>query len=141
MNIKKYGSIKNGIFVMAPNPIISGGTVHFNPSDDIYEQYGYLPIQKEPYPYEVRNKYFIAAYEEKEGYIRQYWVETDIPPQTQEDLLRAYKELIIKKIRMIYSIDDELAIIRQKDSKPEEFEVYYNFVEQCKIEAKNELGI
>lgn len=51
-----------------------------------------------------------------------------------------YKQLIVSKIRSIYSIDDEIAIIRQKEQKPEEYQEYYNFVEQCKIEAKNELN-
>ena len=42
------------------------------------------------------------------------------------------KESIIAAIREVYSIDDELAILRQRDTKPEEFENYFNFVEDIK---------
>lgn len=42
------------------------------------------------------------------------------------------KEIIVQKIREKYSIDDEIAIIRQKDTKKEEFDEYYNFVENIK---------
>ena len=42
------------------------------------------------------------------------------------------KENIISAIREKYSIDDEIAILRQRDTKPEEFENYFNFVEDIK---------
>ena len=42
------------------------------------------------------------------------------------------KELIIRLIRLKYDIDDEFAINRQRDSNIEEFEEYYNYVEECK---------
>ena len=42
------------------------------------------------------------------------------------------KEKIISAIREKYSIDDEIAILRQKDSKKEEFSEYNNFVENIK---------
>ena len=42
------------------------------------------------------------------------------------------KESIIAAIREVYSIDDEIAILRQRDTKPEEFENYFNFVEDIK---------
>ncbi len=32
-----------------------------------------------------------------------------------------------------YSVDDEISILRQKDSKPEEFEAYNDFAEECKM--------
>lgn len=48
----------------------------------------------------------------------------------------SYEELVIKLIRSEYSIDEEFAILRQRDSKPDEFETYNNFVEQCKTVAK-----
>lgn len=47
-----------------------------------------------------------------------------------------YKERVISRIREVYSIDDELAIIRQRDTKPGEFEEYNAFVEQIKEEEK-----
>lgn len=46
------------------------------------------------------------------------------------------KEQIVNAIREVYSIDDELAILRQRDSKPEEFKEYFDFVEKIKSEVK-----
>lgn len=48
----------------------------------------------------------------------------------------AYEERIVNRIREKYSIDDELAILRQRDTKPEEFKGYNDFVEQIKLEEK-----
>lgn len=42
------------------------------------------------------------------------------------------KNQIIFAIREKYSIDDELAILRQRDTKPEEFQEYFEFVENIK---------
>jgi hypothetical protein len=42
------------------------------------------------------------------------------------------KEQIVSAIRERYSVDDELAILRQRDSKPEEFQEYFDFVESIK---------
>jgi hypothetical protein len=39
-------------------------------------------------------------------------------------------------IRQKYSVSDELAILRQKDEKPEEYQEYYNFVESIKAKFK-----
>ena len=47
-----------------------------------------------------------------------------------------YKERIVNRIRAVYSVDDELAILRQRDTKPEEFEEYNAFVEQIKAEER-----
>ena len=49
-----------------------------------------------------------------------------------------YKESIISAIRQKYSVDDELAILRQRDSKPEEFQEYFDFVESIKNNLKDE---
>ena len=47
-----------------------------------------------------------------------------------------YKESIVSAIREKYSVDDELAILRQRDTKPEEFAEYFNFVENIKQNLK-----
>ena len=52
-----------------------------------------------------------------------------------------YESLIVKKIRARYSVNQELAILRQQTTKPEEFAAYNEYVEQCKAEAKEELEI
>ena len=40
-----------------------------------------------------------------------------------------YEQRVVSRIRERYSVDDELAILRQRDSKPEEFAEYNTFVE------------
>lgn len=52
-----------------------------------------------------------------------------------------YGDLVNNRIRKRYSISEEFAILRQRDTKPAEFEAYNAYVEQCKAEAKAELGI
>ena len=52
-----------------------------------------------------------------------------------------YIALVDKKIRSRYSISSELAILRQRDTKPEEFAEYNAYAEACKAEAKAELGM
>lgn len=42
------------------------------------------------------------------------------------------------KIRGKYTVSDELAILRQRDTKPEEFAEYNAFVEQIKADVKAE---
>ena len=54
----------------------------------------------------------------------------------REVVVAPYKDRIIHRIREVYSIDDELAILRQRDTKPEEFEQYNAFVEQIKAEER-----
>lgn len=53
-----------------------------------------------------------------------------------EVIVTPFKDRVISRIREVYSIDDEIAIIRQKDSKPEEFYAYNAFVEQIKAEER-----
>lgn len=43
-------------------------------------------------------------------------------------------------IRRRYSLSEELAILRQKDEKPDEYRAYFAFCEECKSNAKLELS-
>ena len=52
-----------------------------------------------------------------------------------------YPTLVEKFIREKYSISDELAIQRQRDTKPEDFAEYNTFCEECKAKAKKELNL
>lgn len=49
---------------------------------------------------------------------------------------KTYAQLVSEYIRERYSIDDELAILRQRDEKPEEYAAYYSYAEECKRKAK-----
>ncbi len=43
-----------------------------------------------------------------------------------------YEQRVVTRIRERYSIDDELAMLRQRDTKPDEFAEYNAFVEAIK---------
>lgn len=52
-------------------------------------------------------------------------------------LALTYEQKVSYLIREKYSQDAEFAILRQRDTKPEEFEVYNNYCEECKNKVKN----
>lgn len=60
----------------------------------------------------------------------------EAPAITQEE---QYKQRIVELVRERYSVDDEIAILRQRDSKIEEFNEYNAYVERCKEIAHNEV--
>ena len=75
----------------------------------------------------------------------------DVPHSPAQDAYDEYEDiqviipytkeqLIISKIRERYTIDQELAILRQRDTKPEEFAEYDAYVEQCKLKAKEKIN-
>lgn len=51
---------------------------------------------------------------------------------------KLYSREIVNKIRLKYEVEDELAILRQRDVKPAEYAAYNEYVEQCKRETKAE---
>ncbi len=57
-------------------------------------------------------------------------MQKDIPPVP-------YEQRVVNRIREVYSVDDELAILRQRDTKPEEFAEYNSFVEKIKNEERS----
>ena len=48
----------------------------------------------------------------------------------------SYDDLVVKLIRERYTLNQELAILRQRDEKPSEFETYNLYAENCKEQAK-----
>lgn len=54
---------------------------------------------------------------------------------------KLYPELVEELIRQRYTISQELAINRQRDTKPTQFEEYNSYCEACKAEAKKLLGM
>lgn len=50
-----------------------------------------------------------------------------------------YEVLVESKIRQRYTIGQEFAILRQRDTKPTEYQTYFEFCEACKAEAKTEV--
>lgn len=50
-----------------------------------------------------------------------------------------YKTTIDKLIRQRYSVSDEIAVLRQRDSKSDEYAEYNAYCEHCKAQAKREV--
>lgn len=57
------------------------------------------------------------------------------------ELNEKYESRVVVLIREKYSLDQELAILRQRDTKPMEFSDYNSYVEMCKTQAKLELNL
>lgn len=64
------------------------------------------------------------------------WVEALTPEEIQALKPQInYDQLVSDLIRAKYTVDQEIAINRQRDTKPEEFQEYFDFCENCKIKA------
>ena len=49
---------------------------------------------------------------------------------------KIYEELVVTAIRSKYSLNEELAILRQRDTKTQEFAEYNEYVENVKTQLK-----
>ena len=49
---------------------------------------------------------------------------------------KSYNEIVEDMVKTKYSLAQEIAILRQKDTKVSEYNEYYLFVEKCKTQAK-----
>lgn len=52
---------------------------------------------------------------------------------------KLYGARVSELIRERYSLDAELAILRQRDEKPDEYQAYFSFCEECKSRARKEI--
>ena len=52
---------------------------------------------------------------------------------------KLYGDRVSELIRERYSLDAELAILRQRDEKPDEYQAYFAFCEECKAKARVEI--
>lgn len=64
------------------------------------------------------------------------WEEYIPEEEPSEEYQPTYEERVVELIRQRYSIDDEIAILRQKETKADEYAAWYAYCEQCKAEAK-----
>ena len=53
-----------------------------------------------------------------------------------KEKINKYENMIVDEIRKKYSLNQELAILRQRDSNFIEYQEYFDYVEQCKAKAK-----
>lgn len=56
--------------------------------------------------------------------------------KTAEENEAEYKTAVVFEIRKRYSVDDEIAVLRQKEEKPLEYKAYFDYCEECKTLAK-----
>ena len=64
-------------------------------------------------------------------------------PYTAEELAehkqQKYEDRVVELLRKKYTLNQELAILRQRNEKPEEYRAYHDYAEQCKATAKREI--
>ena len=108
---------------------------------DNKDKTGWIEIDYVP-EFEYRDGYSMSIYYINDEFTVEYEI---IPePEIEENIINeaiSYKDLVVKLIREKYTIDDELAIHRQRSDKFSEFYEYDKYCEQCKVEAKRLLGI
>lgn len=66
------------------------------------------------------------------------WEEYTPEETASEEYVPTYEEKVVELIRERYSIDDEIAILRQKDTKQDEYQAWYDYCEECKAQAKGD---
>ena len=76
------------------------------------------------------------AYDEYED-IKVYTLYT--AEQLAERKQQKYEDRVVELLRKKYSLNQELAILRQRNEKPEEYQAYHDYAEQCKATAKREI--
>ena len=52
---------------------------------------------------------------------------------------KLYGARVSELIRERYTLDSELAILRQRNEKPDEYQAYFAFCEECKAKARVEI--
>ena len=98
---------------------------------------GFIRIDSIPSPEEIPGKIPVMYY--RNGAIVYEYEEA---PETTEDGTETstvpmdYGETVNGLIRRKYTLSKELAILRQRDTKAEEFEAYNAYAESCKEEAR-----
>lgn len=73
----------------------------------------------------------------REDEAREEYTKQVIIPSNATDKKAA---IVSALIRERYTVDDELAVQRQRDTKPDEFTEYNTFAEACKAEANRIIG-
>lgn len=126
----------------APRCIYIGNVTHVLPTPEQYSEAGYyevkeIPVKGEPKKYyHYEDRYKLIESKKELTYIE--WTHLEVKDERPKR-----NNLIVNKIRKQYSINDELAILRQKDnssSKKKDFDDYNSFCEKCKTEADNEIS-
>lgn len=145
----------------APRSIYIGDTTIVNPTAEQYAEAGWYEVfdnfnlvtetvqDEEGNDVEVTNEepapkwyHYVDKYEEQEADTEHelQWIEHT--HELVKDPQPIYGDLIVRKIRTTYSLNDELALQRQQnnsDEKKAEFDAYNEFCNACKAEARAEI--
>lgn len=100
------------------------------------EREGLIDVGIIPSPKEIPGKIPVMYY--RNGAI--VYEYEDAPEATEDGMETStvpmdYGEMVNGLIRRKYTLSEELAILRQRDTKAEEFEAYNAYAESCKEEA------
>jgi len=144
----------------APNCINANGSIIVNPSKEQYAAGGYYEVIEAEKPekrkwYDIVVKYTLLDGEEgsytiyktdEEDYTTKetFFVELKTIQKSYEYVKQPqpnYSDLTVGYIRETYSINDEIAILRQKDSgaKKSDFDDYNTYCEECKQRASKDI--
>lgn len=102
-----------------------------------YKKERWIEVESIPSPEEIPGKIPVMYY--RNGAIV---YEYEAAPEATEDGMETstvpmdYGETVNGLIRRKYTLSEELAILRQRDTKAEEFEAYNAYAESCKEEAR-----
>lgn len=102
-----------------------------------YKKERWIEVESIPSPEEIPGKIPVMYY--RNGAIVYEYEEA---PEATEDGTETstvpmdYGETVNGLIRRKYTLSEELAILRQRDTKAEEFEAYNAYAESCKEEAR-----
>lgn len=83
-----YGRLENGALILAPRIITAHGKVYYNPTEELYQEMGFLPIIQTPYP--TDGNCYTEVWQEQDGEIVRVWIEsenTEAHGMTQEERL------------------------------------------------------
>lgn len=105
-----------------------------------YEVVATYPNGGQDVKWVVDQPYIKAQAERKEVEEIQVYIPFTAEEQAQYNQQR-YENLVESKIRQRYTLSQELAILRQRDTKQDEYQEYFNYCEACKAEAKKSLAI
>lgn len=126
-----YGKIENEKIIYASKDVIIDGKRVINPTKEMMLSLGYKQVINTEYPND--DKHYKQSYIENEDNITLVWLDNENEYWANVD----YEEAVNNEIRKRYNESQEFAILRQKEEKPEDYKVYYEYCEECKAYVKN----
>ena len=90
----------------------------------------WIEVDSIPSPEEIPGKIPVMYYRNG-AIVYEYEDAPEAPPVPMD-----YGEMVNGLIRRKYTLSEELAILRQRDTKAEEFEAYNAYAESCKEKAR-----